>query len=296
MAAVLLISSNPNPLANKMSRSNPSRPSRTTMAIMSQDQPYWASVHAEIEVHLKQHILVRPPLSVFESMHHFVFSAPPSPAPALCVAACELVGGHRDQAIAAAAALHLMHAAAVIHEQLPSTDRPKTKPKPGPMAYSPGIELLTGDGIFAFGYELLAKSMDPAQNNSERVLRVIVEMTRAMGSQGMVDGQYHEILLLCKQSRDYNYVCEKKEGGFHACGAACGAILGGASEEEIERLRRYGLCVGAMRAFSNRVEEGNEMETKEVVKELRSLALKELEFFHEGKAEAISSFLHVLSL
>lgn len=263
---------------------------------MSQDHPYWASVHAEIEVHLKQHILVRPPLSVSEPMHHFVFSAPPSPGPALCVAACELVGGHRDQAIAAAAALHLMHAAAVTHEQLLSTDGPKTKPKPRPMVHSPGIELLTGDGIFAFGYELLAKSMDPAQSNSDRILRVIIEMTRAMGSQGMVDGQYHEILTLCKQSRYYRYVCEKKEGGFHACGAACGAILGGAGEEEIERLRRYGLCVGVTRAFSNRAEEGNEMETMEVVKELRSLALKELEFFHEGKAEAISSFLHLSSL
>ncbi|KAH0986968.1 hypothetical protein GBA52_014145 [Prunus armeniaca] len=232
MAALLRISINPNPLANKMSRSNPSRPSRTTMAVMS--------------------------------MHHFVFSAPPSPGPVLCVAACELVGGHRDQAIAAAAALHLMHAAAVTHEQLLSTDGPKTKPKPRPMFHSAGIELLTGDGIFAFG--------------------------------ARVDGQYHEILMLCKQSRYYKYVFEKKEGGFHACGAACGAILGCASEEEIERLRRYGLCVAVMRAFSNRVEEGNEMETMEVVKELRSLALKELEFFHEGKAEAISSFLHLLSL
>lgn len=35
------------------------------------------------------------------------------------------------------------------------------------------------------------------------------------------------------------------------------------------------------------------METMGAVKELRSLALKELEFFHEGKAEAISSFLDV---
>ncbi|CAB4308268.1 unnamed protein product [Prunus armeniaca] len=50
MAALLRISINPNPLANKMSRSNPSRPSRTTMDVMSQDHPFWASVHAEIEV------------------------------------------------------------------------------------------------------------------------------------------------------------------------------------------------------------------------------------------------------
>lgn len=39
------------------------------------------------------------------------------------------------------------------------------------------------------------------------------------------------------------------------------------------------------------------METTEVRKELRSLAIKELESFHEvGKAEASSTFLHVLNL
>lgn len=122
---------------------------------------------------------MRPPLSVFEPMHDFVFSTPPSPGPALCVVAGELVGGHRDQAIAAADALHLMHEAGFNDEQLLSTGRPKAKPKPKPrpMAHHLGIQLLTGDGIFSFGYELLAKSMHPGQNNSERVLRVISEMT-----------------------------------------------------------------------------------------------------------------------
>ncbi|KAL5978647.1 hypothetical protein ACLOJK_029764 [Asimina triloba] len=41
-------------------------------------------------------------------------------------------------------------------------------------------------------------------------------------------------------------VCRKKEGALYACGAACGAILGGAYEEEIEKLRRFGLHAGTI--------------------------------------------------
>lgn len=111
-------------------------------------------------------------------MRHFVFAAPVNMAPVLCVAACELVGGHREQAIVAAAALHVMHAASFIHaNQIQS--------------FSWRMQ------CFRFGLELLASSDNPAGNNSGRILRVMVEMTRAMGSQGVVEGQYNE--LQCSQ-------------------------------------------------------------------------------------------------
>ena len=282
-------------ILSRSSAVRPSLPHRSMMITMSQNQSYWASVNSEIEAHLKQAIPLRPPLQVFEPMHHLVFAAPQNTAPALCLAACELVGGHRDQAMAAASALHLMHAASFTHEHLPLTDRPR--PKSRPMihhAYGPNIELLLGDAIIPFGFELLARSDDPAQNNSDRILRVTIEMTRAMGSQGMVEGQYYE--LECPQSDGeelcdigwIEQVCKKKEGGLHACGAACGAILGGGSEEEIEKLRRFGLYVGMIQG-AGRKEKG----LKEVVEELRNLALKELEEFKGRKVEAISSFVNV---
>ncbi|KAF8409572.1 hypothetical protein HHK36_005650 [Tetracentron sinense] len=262
---------------------------------MSQNQSYWASVNAEVDDHLARAIPVRPPLSVFEPMHHLVFAAPRTMAPALCIAACELVGGQRQQAVAAASALHLMHAASYTHEHLPLSDRPR----PGPTthhAFDANIELLTGDGIFPFGYELLASLDDPSGNNSERVLRVIIEVTRAMGSQGMVDGQY--LQLNCSESDSdgsfhvgsRNRVREKKVGGLYACGAACGAILGGGSEEEIEKLRRYGLYAGITREMLNGVgrEENGFLE---MVQGFRSLALKELKDFSDGKVNTISTLV-----
>ncbi|EXB38721.1 hypothetical protein L484_004516 [Morus notabilis] len=127
-------------------------------------------------------------------MHHMTFSAPPNSAPPLCVVACELVCGDRSQAIAAASALYLMHAASFTHEHLPFTDRPKPKPKPTVHSgYGPDFELLIPDAMVPFGYyELLAMSDDPAQDTSGRVLRVMVELTRAMGSQGIIDGEYQD--------------------------------------------------------------------------------------------------------
>lgn len=294
MAGTALSQLNSNPALHSISRLNPIRPSksyRPMTVIMAHNSSYWASIDSDIDAHLKKSIPIKEPVSVFEPMHHLTFAAPRTTAAALCVAACELVGGSQSDAVASASALHLMHAAAFTHQHLPLTDRPR----PGPAIhhqFKPNIELLTGDGIVPFGLELLARSVDPVQNNSDRILRVIIEITRAVGSNGMVEGLYEE--MKCGQSESdmgrVEYVCEKKEGELHACGAACGAILGGGSEEEIEKLRKFGLYAGMIQGMLYGV--GKNKEGKmEVVEKLRKSAIKELEHFDSRKVEAISSLV-----
>ncbi|KAF7142007.1 hypothetical protein RHSIM_Rhsim06G0218000 [Rhododendron simsii] len=186
-------------------------------------------------------------------MNYLVFAAPKTKAPALCVASCELVGGRRAEAMDAASALHPMHSASYTHENLPLTDRPNDKPMIH-HAYNPNIELLT-------------------------------DHTRAIGLQGIVHGQYNEIQgtqsddgELCNDEW-IEYVCKKKEGELHACGAACGAILGGGSEDGIKRLRKCGLYVGMIYWILNGVGRKEKGLLVEVVEKLRALALEELESF-----------------
>lgn len=268
-------------------------PPKPTVVRKTQPHPYWASLHAEIEAHVKHAIPMKEPLVVFEPMHHLLFAAPRTAVPALCLAACELVGGRRQQAMAAASAFLLLHAATYTHEHLPLTDSHRPKPMV-PHAYGPNIELLTGDGIVPFAFELLAKSDDPAQIISDRILRVIIEISRAVGSDGVIDGQYRKSLgsrsdggeeELC-HVESIERIVEKNEGRLHACGAACGAVLGGGSEDEIERLRRYGFHVGMMQGM---LQKG----LREEVEGVRNLVLKELEFFKGTEVDAISTFIHV---
>ncbi|KAJ1389558.1 Polyprenyl synthetase [Sesbania bispinosa] len=265
----------------------------TTVKMTNHQHPYWASLQADIEAHLKQAIPMKEPLVVFEPMHHLVFAAPRTTVPALCLAACELVGGQRHQAMAAASALLLFHAATYTHEHLPLTDRPKPGPRPMvPHVYGPNIELLTGDGIVPFAFELLAGS-DPDGGNSDRVLRAMIEISRAVGSEGLIDAQYMKTSATQSDGEELRHVegirrvVEKNEGGLHACGAACGALLGGGSEEEIERLRKYGFYVGMIQGM---VQKG--LWEEKQVKEARDLALKELQFFKDREVDAISSFVN----
>ncbi|KAL3508479.1 hypothetical protein ACH5RR_027880 [Cinchona calisaya] len=280
------------------SRLNPNRSLlcyRPLVVRMAQKQNYWANIEADIQTHLQKAIPIRTPVSVFEPMHYLTFAAPRTTAPALCIAACELVGGDRTEAMAAAAAIQLMHAASYTHQHLPLTDRPRPKPTIE-HKFNPNIELLTADGIMPFGFELLAESMDSGHINADRILRVIVEISQATGSRGVVDGQFRGLDLTQSDNEGSSdlgvieYVSKKKDGELHACAAACGAILGGGSEEEIENLRKYGLYAGMIQGLLYGVGR-NEKGVKEMVEKLRTSAMKELENFKYREIEAISSLV-----
>ncbi|GKA37743.1 heterodimeric geranylgeranyl pyrophosphate synthase small subunit, chloroplastic-like protein [Tanacetum coccineum] len=101
------------------------------------------------------------------------------------------VGGNRADAIVAASAIHLMHVDMYVHEHMLLSDRVEPQPTI-PHKFSPKIELMTGDGIMPFGFELLAGSIDPASNNGDKILRVIIEISRAIGSEAMISDEDYE--------------------------------------------------------------------------------------------------------
>ncbi|KAJ8442980.1 hypothetical protein Cgig2_019553 [Carnegiea gigantea] len=267
----------------------------------TQGDTYWASINDDIKAHLNWAIRVRDPVVVFEPMHHLTFAQPKSMAPALCVAACELIGGRRAHALPAASAIHVMQAAVHVHHNLLH----KGRPKPMNHGFGPNIQLLTADGLLSFGYELMVKCNDNdnlGEEYSSRVLRATIEVARALGSQGMVAGQFREVECGCDEvalgeARGVEwlrYVHEKKDGGLHACGAACGAILGGGSEEDIEKLRKYGLYVGMIHGILNGAAGRKDEGVIEMVENLGELALKELKGFNATKIGAISTFIHLI--
>ncbi|XP_068655829.1 heterodimeric geranylgeranyl pyrophosphate synthase small subunit, chloroplastic-like [Aristolochia californica] len=252
----------------------------------SEKQAYWSAINADVEAYLERSFPVREPLIVHQSIHDLVLSAPRTMAPALCVAASDLVGGggQRDHAVAVASALHVMYAASRAHEYLPHLVE-----RPTPAAHPPNIELLSGDAIYPFGYELVARSVG---GEPVRATRVMVEMARSMGAQGYLQGQYMHARW-ARGEGGVREVCEKKEGELYSCAAACGAIIGGADEGVTQKLRRFGFYVGmiyGMLLGSGRDEMNGRVEA---VRSFRSSAQKELEGFESGKRAFISNILDV---
>jgi geranylgeranyl diphosphate synthase type II len=104
--------------------------------------------------------------------------------PVLCLATAEAIGCEPERALAAAAALELVHSFSLVHDDLPALDddaerrgRPSTH-----IQWGEAIAILAGDALLGEAVRLALTYPSPA------VARELIEAT-----QGMIGGQYLDI-------------------------------------------------------------------------------------------------------
>lgn len=239
---------------------------------------YWTTLRAEINQKLDEAILVKYPQQIYEAMRYSVLAKGAKRAPpVMCVAACELFGGNRLAAFPTACALEMVHAASLIHDDLPyMDDDPSRRGRPSNhTVFGVDMAILAGDALFPLGFRHIVSATPPNLVPEAQLLRVITEIARAVGSTGMAAGQF---LDLEGGPNAVELVQEKKYGEMGECSAVCGGFLGGAGDDDIQRLRRYGRAVGVLyQVVDDILEEkmkGEEREEEEEKKKGKSYVRK----------------------
>lgn len=204
---------------------------------------------SSIAVALDKAIPVRNPVSIYESMRYSVFADSSRVCPLLCISACELVGGSEDLAMATACALEMVHTASFIHDDLPCMDDDELRrgKAANHKVFGEDLAILAGDALYALGVEHVARNSIGVCPDS--LLRVIAELGRAVGSEGMVAGQYLELASQGGQQLSFEGLQNihlLKTAAFAECSTVCGAVLGGAEEDQIQSLRQYGRALGLL--------------------------------------------------
>ncbi|MBA0793152.1 hypothetical protein Gohar_017577 [Gossypium harknessii] len=263
---------------------------------------YWATLYAEITQKLEEAIPVKYPDQIYEAMRYSVLAKGAKRAPpVMCVAAYEIFGDNRLAAFPTACALEMVHAASLIHDDLPCMDDAlERRGQPSNhKVFGDDMAILAGDALFPLGFHHIVMHTPPELVPESRLLRVIAEIARTVGSSGMAAGQFLDL----KGGNTVDFIQEKKYGAMGECSAVCGGLLAGAEDDEIERLRRYGRAVGVLYEVVNDVllsksteKEGTEGQEKkgkgyvrlygieksmEIMEELRSKAKNELDGFEK---------------
>ncbi|CAN8276795.1 unnamed protein product [Cochlearia groenlandica] len=208
---------------------------------------YWKTLIKEINQKLDEAIPVKYPDGIYEAMRYSVLALAAKRAPpVMCVAACELLGGDRLAAYPTACALEMVHAASLIHDDLPCMDDdPIRRGKPSNhTVYGSDIAILAGDALFPLGFQHIVSHTPHELVPQSTILRLVAEIARTVGSTGMAAGQYVD--LEGGGPFPVSFVHEKKFGAMGECSAVCGGLLGGASDHELESLRKYGRAVGML--------------------------------------------------
>lgn len=188
------------------------------------------------------------PCSVHQSMRYSVFAGGKRLRPILMIAACEAVGGSKEQVMHAACALEMIHTYSLVHDDLPAMDDDDFRRGrlTNHKVYGEATAILSGDALLTEAFRLLA---DPEANQSvpaATALRVIEIVARYSGSQGMVGGQVVDMESE-GQEIDFptlEYIHTHKTGGLILASVQVGALLGDSSEAQFAALTRFGGAAG----------------------------------------------------
>jgi geranylgeranyl pyrophosphate synthase len=162
--------------------------------------------------------------------------------PAVLIAAAEACGATREAALPAAAAVEMLHAYTLVHDDLPAMDdddlrrgRPTVH-----VAFGEAIAILAGDGLQAEAFGALAE-LGPYAAAAVAVL------ARRTGARELLGGQAIDLTTARTALRDIAAVERlhaAKTGALFAAAAELGAIAAGASPEVCASLARYGMAIG----------------------------------------------------
>ncbi|GJM20700.1 MAG: farnesyl-diphosphate synthase [Planctomycetota bacterium] len=179
-----------------------------------------------------------------EAMRHIVFSGGKRLRPALVELGALDVGGELSRARGAAAAVELMHAYSLVHDDLPAMDdAQQRRGKPCVhVLWGDAMGVLAGDALLTLSFEVLARGT-PADAPVGEMCAVLARHT---GWAGMVGGQCDDLAAEGAEP-DLEHVRRIHEGKTAALLAAClqlGALAGGGDPAHVERLGGVGLDLG----------------------------------------------------
>ena len=184
------------------------------------------------------------PAPLGDAMRHAVLGGGKRIRPRLVYAAGHLAGAADDVLDHPAAAVELIHAYSLIHDDLPAMDdddlrrgRPTVH-----VAFDEATAILAGDALQALAFEsLAADGVDGAL--TQRWVRLLA---RAAGSEGMVGGQILDIQGETRKlgAVEMEAVHRRKTGALLAAAVAMGAAAGKLADAESRALDRFGRELG----------------------------------------------------
>lgn len=133
-----------------------------------------------------------PASGLAEAMNYSLLAGGKRVRPVLCLATARTLGEAVEPFLPAAVALEMVHTYSLVHDDLPAMDDDAMR-RGRPTAhveFGEAVAILSGDGLFAEAVgRIAASSFEP-----DRVLEATCLLTSAAGLDGMVGGQYVDIL------------------------------------------------------------------------------------------------------
>jgi geranylgeranyl diphosphate synthase, type II len=179
-----------------------------------------------------------------EAMRYSLLAGGKRVRPVLALATARALGAEPARYLPVAAALELIHTYSLIHDDLPAMDDDELR-RGLPTAhvkYGEDVAILAGDGLFAEAIRLFCEQ--PGER--PRVLAALAELAAAIGVDGMVGGQYADVVGEARDAEALLVLHGLKTGRLIAAAVGVVLTLEGVAEPETIPYRRFAGELGVL--------------------------------------------------
>jgi geranylgeranyl diphosphate synthase, type II len=179
-----------------------------------------------------------------EAMRYSLLAGGKRVRPVLALATARALGADPARYLPVAAALELIHTYSLIHDDLPAMDDDGLRRglPTSHVKYGEDVAILAGDGLFAEAIRLFCEQPgEPA-----RVLAALSELAGATGVDGMVGGQYVDVIGEAGDAEALRALHGLKTGRLIAAGVGVVLTLEGVAEPETIPYRRFSGELGVL--------------------------------------------------
>ncbi len=201
--------------------------------------------------------------TVIEAMNYSLLAGGKRIRPVMMLEAFKLFAGDNADDIPVRAfmcAMEMIHTYSLVHDDLPAMDNDEYRRgrKTTHAVYGAGMATLAGDGLLNLAFETAinaaATGKDLPEYNGDTKNRYVAALSvlgKKAGIYGMVGGQCADICAENSTITDENeakdilhFIDENKTGALIESSLMIGAILGGASKSDVQKIEKAGSNVG----------------------------------------------------
>lgn len=159
--------------------------------------------------------------------------------PALCLLACDLVGGKAEEALEPAIGIEIFHNFTLLHDDIMDNAPIRRGKETVHIKWNPNVAILSGDTMMALSYEFIMKAPALVRSTVFSIFnRTAIEVC---------EGQQYDMNFETSVSvsiKDYLEMIRLKTAVLLAGSLKIGAIIGGGSEALSNELYRFGENIG----------------------------------------------------
>lgn len=185
---------------------------------------------------------------ILEAMEYSLMAGGKRLRPMLMLETYRMFGGKSDIIRPFAAAQEMIHTYSLVHDDLPAMDNDEYRRgrRTTHVVYGEDMGILAGDALLNYAFETAATAFEMEPESAPVIGKAIAILAGKAGVYGMIGGQVVDVSSSGRQieREKLDFIYALKTGALIESSMMIGAVLAGASKDEIRTIERLASKVG----------------------------------------------------